>query len=201
MSLNKKFALLYARCSTELQNPDVQLEQLRLYAKHAGFENIKEIVDHGYSGGTANRPGLAELQNLVHLHAVNVVCVVRLDRMFRSLKHFVEMIHFLEEHQTNFVSIEDNINFKTSIGRLQFHLLAAFGEFEKSLIRERTIAGVAHARALGKTIGRPKINLDKEIKMLREHGKTYRDIEKQLGCSNSVIRRVLKQHLNGGKKQ
>ncbi|MGE9746231.1 recombinase family protein [Bdellovibrio bacteriovorus] len=195
MEKNKKTnkqAILYARCSTELQQPEVQLEALRDYAHHVELNNTVEIVDQGYSGGTDIRPGLAELQKLVRRNVVSVVCVVRLDRMFRSLKHLLDMMILFDDHNVKFISIEDNIDFSTAIGKLQFQLLASFAEFERALIRERTIAGLAYAKSQGKTLGRPPLKLDQEILRLREQGMSYRKIEEQLGCSNTVIKRVLK---------
>ena len=194
----KKQIILYARCSTELQQPEVQLETLRSYANHAGWDNTLEIVDQGYSGGTDARPGFEEIQKLVRRNVVDVVCTVRLDRMFRSLKHLLDLMILFQDHNVKFVSVEDQIDFSTSIGKLQLQLIGAFGEFERNLIRERSLAGIAYARSQGKILGRPMIKLDKEILELRFAGSTYRQIEEKLGCSNSVIKRVIKSAVKSG---
>lgn len=186
-----KSVILYARCSTELQQPEVQLQSLRNHAENVEWSNMVEIVDQGYSGGTDNRPGLEKLTQMVRRNSVQIVCVARLDRMFRSLRHLLDMMQLFEEHKVKFVSIEDNIDFSTSIGKLQLQLLGAFAEFERSLIKERTLVGVAYAKSQGKILGRPQKKLDDQILNLRENGMSYREIEKQLGCSNSVIKRVL----------
>ena len=198
-----KKVVIYARCSTvHDQNPEVQIKQLREYCGARGWEVTKEIMDHGYSGSSEKRPGLNEVLFLVRSKVVDVVCVVKLDRLFRSLKHLVTTLHEFEELRCEFVSISDNLDMTTAAGRLHFQILGAFGEFEKNLIRERTLAGLAYAVSKGKVLGRPKLNLDKEIVKLRSEGRTYREIEKVLRCSSTVVKRAIRaeisKQLNGG---
>lgn len=82
-----KKVLIYARCSTTQhdQRPEVQVEELRRYCEARGFEVCEEVVDHGFSGSTEKRPGLKRLQELVRSRKVDVVVVVKLDRLFRSV--------------------------------------------------------------------------------------------------------------------
>lgn len=185
---------IYARCSTyHHQDPEVQLRQLRLYCESRGWSLVKEIVDHGYSGATDRRPGLIELLSLARRRDVDVVCVVKLDRIFRSLKNLLTILTTLEELNCEFVSISDQIDLTTATGRLHVQLLGAFAQFERDLIRDRTIAGLAYARSKGKPLGRPSLNLSDRIIALRSQGHSYKTIQKQLGCSAGVITRAIKR--------
>lgn len=189
-----KRVVIYARCSTyHHQDPEVQLRQLRLYCESRGWSLIKEIVDHGYSGATDRRPGLTELISLARRRDVDVVCVVKLDRIFRSLKNLLAILMELEELNCEFVSITDQIDLTTATGRLHVQLLGAFAQFERDLIRDRTMAGIAHAKSKGKVLGRPSLNLSEKIRDLRAQGHSYKHIQRQLGCSAGVITRAIKE--------
>lgn len=188
-----KRVVIYARCSTYYhQDPEVQLRQLRLYCESRGWSLVKEVVDHGYSGATDRRPGLNELLSLARRRDVDVVCVVKLDRIFRSLKNLLAILTELEELNCQFVSISDQIDLTTATGRLHVQLLGAFAQFERDLIRDRTMAGIAHARSKGRQLGRPSLKLDEKIVSLRSQGYSYKDIQKTLGCSAGVITRAIR---------
>lgn len=196
MEKRKKVAL-YVRCSTSKdQSLDLQLDILREYVKSRSWEIIHEFQDFGFSGGSNNRPALQELIQQVRRGVVNVVCVSKLDRFFRSLRHLVVTLDEFEELGCQFISVGDQIDFTTSAGRLHIQIIGAFAEFERSLIRERTIAGLDAARRRGKSLGRPSINKESEIIHLRENGLSYRAIQDKLGISASVVTRVLKAHGN-----
>lgn len=147
----------YSRVSTAHhdQKPEVQAAELRRYCTARGWSVIEEVIDHGFSGGSDQRPGLKRLLSLARTRQVDVVAVTKLDRLFRSLRHLVAVIDEIEGIGVKFISLHDQIDLTTASGRLMLHLLAAFGEFERGLIRERTLAGLAHARARGKRSGGP----------------------------------------------
>lgn len=149
-------------------------------------------MDHGYSGATDRRPGLTELLSLARRRDVDVVCVVKLDRIFRSLKNLLATLTELEELNCEFVSVTDQIDLTTATGRLHVQLLGAFAQFERDLIRDRTLAGIAYAKSKGKQLGRPPLNLKEKIIALRSQGHSYGEIQKQLGCSAGVITRAIK---------
>ncbi|WP_285804188.1 recombinase family protein [Alcaligenes faecalis] len=136
----------YARVSTEDQHLDLQLSAL----KNAGCTRI--YSDKGISGAIASRPGLDSL--LKELKPGSTLVVWRLDRLGRSLRYLVDIIDRLGKKDIHFVSLTENIDTTTSGGRLLFHMMAALAEFERSLISERTRAGMAAARARGKHVGR-----------------------------------------------
>lgn len=137
----------YARVSTLEQNVTPQIDQL----KEAGCERI--FRDKA-SGAKTERPGLQEA--LDFLREGDSLVVWRLDRLGRSLKHLLETVSMLEERGVGFRSLQESIDTTTSGGRLIFHIFGALAEFERNLIRERTMAGLRAARARGRVGGRPR---------------------------------------------
>lgn len=137
----------YARVSTEDQNLDLQREALR----EAGCDIVHE--DHGYSGGNILRPGLAAA--IGGLRPGDILVVWKLDRLGRSLGNLVALLEEIRDAGAGFVSLSEAIDTNTASGRLIFHVLGAIAEFERSLISERTRAGMAAARKRGVHIGRP----------------------------------------------
>lgn len=136
----------YARVSTVEQNLDPQLAAL----KAAGCETT--FTDQGVSGAEFDRSGLSA--TLKTLKAGDTLVVWRLDRLGRSLVDLVRLINHLGNRKVEFQSLTEAIDTSSSGGRLLFHLLAAMAEFERSLISERTKAGMSAARARGSRIGR-----------------------------------------------
>lgn len=183
----------YSRVSTSHhnQNPEVQVHELRRYCEARGWTIDHEIVDHGFSGGTDARPGLKQLLNLVRERKVDVVVVVKMDRLFRSLKHLVTTLEEWQATGVQFVATKDNIDYTTPAGRLLAQILGSLAEFEKSLLIERTMLGLEHARRQGKKLGRPKMRDDAKIQALRGQGLSYTAIQKQLGVSRGAISRAL----------
>ncbi len=188
-----KRVVTYARVSTaDKQSPEAQIAELRRYCAAREWNVIEEIVDHGFSGGTDQRPGLKKLMALIRARRVDVIVVTKLDRFARSLKHLVSALDEFTSLGVLFVSISDQIDLTTASGRLMLHLLAAFAEFERALIRERTMNGLEHARNSGKTLGRPKTRDDDAILKLRAEGLSYSKIQKLLGISRPAIHRAIK---------
>ena len=138
----------YARVSTEEQKVDLQLNAL----KQAGCEQI--FVDEGVSGAKADRAGLKKA--LASLQPGDTLVVWRLDRLGRSLINLVGLMSELGKRGVEFHSLMENIDTTSAGGRLVFHLMAALAEFERSLISERTKAGMEAARLRGIHVGRPK---------------------------------------------
>src|SRR6187455_3040221 len=137
----------YARVSTHDQTLALQQDALT----QAGCERL--FTDTA-SGAKADRPGLEEA--LSHIRSGDTLVVWKLDRLGRSLPHLIEMIARLQERGIGFKSLTEQIDTTTSGGKLIFHVFGALAEFERDLIRERTHAGLAAARARGRRGGRPK---------------------------------------------
>lgn len=194
-----KRVILYARCSTARdQNPEVQLSELRRYCAAREWTITEEITDLGFTGTNADRPGLKRLLTLVRERQVDVVVVLKLDRLFRSLKHLVLTVEEFEELGVEFVSVKDQFDLTTSAGRLLRNLLACFAEFEAALIRERTLIGLDHAVSIGKKLGRPKETDFESIVNLRFQGFSYRAITAKLNCSMGTVCRALRTASKSG---
>lgn len=137
----------YARVSTNDQNLELQIDALN----HAGCHRI--FQDSGVSGVLAKRPALSNTLNC--LERGDTLVTWRLDRLGRSLSHLIALVSELEDRGIAFRSLTEAIDTRTASGRLLFHVMGALAEFERSLISERTKAGMAAARARGKIFGRP----------------------------------------------
>jgi len=136
----------YARVSTDEQSLGLQIDALT----RAGCDMV--FSDQGISGADFHRPGLdAALDKVTKGDAL---VVWRLDRLGRSLSKLIDLVNFLARRRVDFVSLSESIDTASSGGRLVFHMMGALAEFERSLISERTRAGLAAARARGKQLGR-----------------------------------------------
>jgi DNA invertase Pin-like site-specific DNA recombinase len=181
----------YARVSTEDQNLELQIDALL----KAGCERIfKEKV----SGKNTDRPELQKL--LGQVRAGDTIMVWKLDRLGRSLKDLINLVTTFEENQISFVSLNDNINTSSPSGRLIFNLFASFAEFERAIIKERTNAGLAAARARGRKGGRPaglsktaisKATLAKDLYDKKE--KTVDEIAKLLSIGRGTVYNYINQ--------
>ena len=168
----------YARVSTRDQNLELQLDALN----KAGCETI---FQEKASGATKARPELDRM--LAGLRPGDTVCIYKLDRLGRSLKHLLDMVAELEFRGVGLVSLTDAINTTSAQGRLVFNLFASLAEFERELIRERTHAGLASARARGRVGGRRR-GLSEEAERTAIVAETlYR--EQQLGV-NEIAQRL-----------
>jgi DNA invertase Pin-like site-specific DNA recombinase len=189
-----KKAVVYSRVSTsdKGQNPEIQRSELERYCHARGWTITETVVDHGYGGGSDVRPGLKQVMAIARSRRCDVIVVTKLDRLARSLKHLLNMLDELNALGVAFVSVNDQMDLTTASGRLMMQILGSFAEFERALIRERTLAGLAYARSQGKKLGRPKTRNDEAILKLRGQGLSYSAIERELGCERSSIYRALR---------
>ncbi len=139
------------------QNLDLQLDAL----KKAG---CAKILEDRISGARASRPGLEKLLEVVRKG--DVVVVWRLDRLGRSLKDLIDLVGQFESKGVELTSLKEKVDTTSSGGRLIFHIFGALAEFERSLIRDRTTAGLAAARLRGRIGGRPRALDAKQQKLL-----------------------------------
>ena len=178
----------YARVSTHEQNLDLQTQALA----QAGCERIFEDT---ISGAASERTGLSEA--LAYAREGDTLLVWRLDRLGRSLKNLIEIVSDLEERGVGFRSLQESINTTTSGGRMVFHLFGALAEFERNLIRERTLAGLAAARARGRKGGRPRKLSEKQVdlarRLYREKRHSVRDICQILGIAKPTLYEYLRR--------
>ena len=191
--------LIYARVSTSHhnQNPQIQIQELRKYCEARGWDVVKEIIDHGYSGGTDKRPGLQELFLMVAHKEIDCICVVKLDRLFRSLRQLVTVLDDFQSKNIAFVAVKDSVDYTSPAGKLFTQILGSLAEFEKALVRERTIAGLQYAKHVkGKTLGKPKKKYNIELMLhLKQQGMSVRAIAKLVGTSHSTVARELNAYV------
>ena len=181
---------IYARVSTSDQTCDLQLRELRQYVAARCWETTSEYVDTGWSGAAAARPELDRLLKDARMRRFDVVVVWKLDRWGRSVAASVKSIQELASLGVRFMAITQNIDTDDDnpMSRFLLHILAAFAELERELIRERVTAGVRAAKARGKQVGRPKrIFRRDEVIRLRAEGVSWRDIAKNLGVPVATL--------------
>jgi len=175
----------YARVSTDDQNLALQLDAI----KKSGCDRI--FTDKA-SGARLIRPGLDDA--LSHVRAGDTLVVWKLDRLGRSVKGLVDLVNALEAREVHFRSLTDGIDTKTPAGRFFFHIMASLAQMERELIVERTRAGLAAARKLGRVGGRKRRMTDSKIKAARRllaAGTPPRDVAENLGVSVPTLYRWL----------
>ncbi|MDJ1089835.1 recombinase family protein [Macrococcoides caseolyticum] len=179
----------YARVSTGLQNLDLQQDSLTNYG-------CEKIFTDKVSGAKSNRPGLESA--IEFARAGDVVVVWRLDRLGRNMEDLISIVNALNNRGICFHSIQENITMdkSSSTGQLLFHLFAAFAEFERNLILERSAAGRVAARARGRLGGRPEKLNESDIKLLKtlvDSGTPIKTVAEKWNVSRTTIYRYLEK--------
>ncbi|WP_254224193.1 recombinase family protein [Burkholderia multivorans] len=176
----------YARVSTAEQDATLQREALQAAGAVKVFEDVA-------SGAKADRPGLDAA--LAYLREGDILAVWKLDRLGRSLPHLVQTVAELAARGVGFRSLTENIDTTTPNGRLVFHLFAALADFERDLIRERTRAGLAVAKARGRNGGRrPVVTADKLARareLIDAKGLTVREAAARVKVGKTALYRAL----------
>ena len=177
----------YARVSTGLQNLNLQEDQLKAYG-------CEKIFSDYISGSKSKRPGLDKV--IEFARSGDTIVVWRLDRLGRNMEDLITLVNDLNERGVSFHSLEENITMdkSSSTGQLLFHLFAAFAEFERNLILERSSAGRIAARARGRFGGRPEKLNSKDLKLLKtlyDNGTPIKTIAEQWQVSRTTIYRYL----------
>jgi DNA invertase Pin-like site-specific DNA recombinase len=180
----------YARVSTKDQVLDMQIDALKNIGCHKIFYEVAK-------GARTDRPEWLKLLN--EIQAGDTLVIWKLDRMGRSLQHLIKIVNELVAKNIDIISLQDPLNTTNAQGRLMFNMFASLAEFEKDLIRERTMAGLKSARARGKMGGRPKGLSEKakkaactaEALYLQNELKTD-DIAEQLGISKTTLYKYLR---------
>lgn len=180
----------YARVSTQDQDPALQLDALT----RTGCE---KIFTEKASGAQRDRPELIAALN--YLRAGDTLVVWKLDRLARSLRQLIDTIEMLDAKGIGFRSLTEAIDTTTPGGKLIFHIFGALAEFERSIIRERTNAGLASARARGRLGGRPPAWNNEDIiaakALLRDPAITVNQAARRLGVAPATLYR----HIPGGR--
>lgn len=157
--------VIYCRVSTKDQNINVQRDKLKEFIKAKNHELVEEYLDEAKSGVTSERPALIRLMEDAKAKKFEAVAVYKLDRFGRSAGDLYKNVEDLKNNGIDFISISDNIDTSTHYGKLLFGILAAFAEFERNIILERTRAGLERARKVGTKSGKPMHRPKKVINM------------------------------------
>jgi DNA invertase Pin-like site-specific DNA recombinase len=188
-------AALYARVSTTGHGQDVglQLDELRQVAAQRGWV-AADYVDEGVSGSKDRRPALDRMMADARAGKLDVVAVWRFDRFARNTGHLLAAMEEFRGLGVSFVSLREQIDTSTPMGKAMFTIVSAIGELERDLIRERVVAGVQRAKANGKHCGRPRVAMDLRpaLAMLRE-GRGLKEVSAILKVSRATLRRRLQE--------
>ncbi|MDV2932583.1 recombinase family protein [Enterococcus faecalis] len=174
----------YARVSTTHQQLDSQIYALESFGCDIIFKEYK-------SGRLNNRSQLS--QALESLSPGDTFVIFKLDRLSRGTKHLLSLMEFFNENQINFISIQNNIDTSTSIGKFFFTIMSAFAEMEADLIRERVISGLQAAKENGVTLGRPVKNKNIE-QVIDQYLYTDKSIT-QIAAENDISRPTVYRYL------
>lgn len=196
-------AAIYIRVSTIEQNPEMQLADLQKFASDRKFQVVRIYTDR-VTGDlekrnqtrTSKDAAYKQLMADAHRRHFDCVLVWKFDRFARSLSGLIGALQTFSSLGIDFVSVTQQVDTTTPMGRLLFHLVAAFAEFERELIVERTRVGLANARRKGIRLGRPrKPILDRRIREMRASGQSLRQIAAAVGMSAAGVKRSLDRSL------
>jgi DNA invertase Pin-like site-specific DNA recombinase len=187
---------LYARVSTSDQRCDLQLNEMKEYCERRGWPIVAEYVDTGWSGSKKSRPQLDKLMAAARKHMFDVVMCWKLDRFGRSVANFVEHLQVLNGAGVRFICISQSIDTdqQNPGSKLLMDIMAAFAEFERSMIRERVKAGLAAAVRRGVKLGRRrKFTQSERDKVIELHlrGKSIRAIGRETGMSEFTVHSII----------
>lgn len=191
-----KRVAIYGRVSTVNQSTDIQLQECRQYAERCGYQIVGEYCDT-ISGTTSkdDREALTRLLEDAFARKFDTVIVFSIDRLGRSLKHCLDILDTLRERQVQFVSIKQQIDTGSSVGKLIFEIFACLASYERTQILERTALGRERAKARGVKFGRPsKMNssVAEAVRLLRGKGAGIKDIAKSLEIGVGTVYKALR---------
>src|ERR1035441_5616220 len=180
---------IYARVSTKDQSCELQVRDLRTYCTARGFDLVREYVDVGQSGAKDSRPELNKIMDDARKRQFDAIIVWRFDRFARSTKHLLLALEEFRSLGIQFISYQENIDTSSALGQALFTIVSAVAQLERDLIRERVNAGIRHARACGKQLGRPHRIVDRDdLVRLKAAGASLRQIAKKLGIGYGTVR-------------
>lgn len=181
----KNYIIGYARVSTEEQNLERQIDALEQFGAEI-------LYNEKITGTKKHRPELDKL--LDRITAGDTVVVESLSRLGRSTKDLITLIELFEEKDVNFISLKEQIDTRTSTGKLLFNIMSSLAQFERDLIAERTIEGLQAARRRGRCGGRPRVpkaKIDKAIALYKTKQYSLKEIEELTGVKKSTLYRYL----------
>ncbi len=186
-----KRVALYCRVSTNDQNCQLQRDDITRFVKARQW-SIQGVYEDQATGRTTMRPQFQKALGAARRREIDVLVVWRLDRAFRSMRDMVLILGELKELGVEFVSLQDNLDFTTSTGKLMANIIGSFAEYESNIIRERVRAGLAAAKRRGVQLGRPKTVDIVAVQNLRQQGQSMRQIAKALGVGLGSVSAALR---------
>jgi len=190
-----KRVAIYLRVSTDGQTTENQHRELQLVAERSGWNIVEIYEDHGISGskGRDQRPAFDQLLKDAARRRFDLVAAWSVDRLGRSLQDLIAFLGELHAIGCDLYLHQQGLDTTTPAGKAMFQMMGVFAEFERAMIQERVKAGLARARAQGKTLGRPKLSKDREraIRTARADGKSMRKIAAECHVALGTVQRVL----------
>jgi len=184
---------IYARVSTQDQNIEMQLSDLRRYCTLRGWNIFREYLDQGISGSKASRPNLDALMADAKRRSIDIVLVWRFDRFARSSKQLALALDEFQHLGVDFVSFQEQIDTSTPMGKMVFTVMGAVAELERNIIIERIHGGLRRAKEKGKTFGRPRVEISPErLSDMQKRGYSIRKMAMALGVPRSTVQDKLK---------
>ena len=193
-----KRVALYLRVSTSEQTTRNQRRELRQVAERHGWDVVATFEDAGISGskGRDERPGFDALMKAVARREIDMVAAWSVDRLGRSLMDLLAFLRDLHAKGVDLFLHQQGLDTSTPSGRAMFQMLGVFAEFERAMIRERVMAGLARARSEGKQLGRRPVEQAKARKVkaalaLRAQGIGIRRIAREVGLGVGTVLRLV----------
>jgi DNA invertase Pin-like site-specific DNA recombinase len=207
---NKVKAASYVRVSTLLgQDPTNQTTPITEFAEGRGFEIVNEYADIGISGAKERRPGLDQMVKDARMGKFKVIIVIGIDRIARDVRHLLNLIEELNHYGVSLISLRENMDFTTPMGRAALAILGTVAGLERELIRERIKTALAAKKLLaertgsGWRCGRPSAmtpEIEKQIMRLHEAGGSVRSIAKKVGIGKTSVNRFINRVSAKGEK-
>jgi DNA invertase Pin-like site-specific DNA recombinase len=186
-----KRVAIYLRVSTDIQTVENQRLELKAMAERLGWTIIAELADEGVSGakGRDQRPAFDQLMRMVTRKEVDLIACWSVDRLGRSLRHLVTFLSEINERGVDLYLHTQGLDTSTSAGRAMFSMLSVFAEFERSILRERIMAGLKRST---KKSGRPPLDLDKVSKIERclKSGLSINATARKIKCGVGTVHRI-----------
>lgn len=189
-----RYIAIYSRVSTQNQSTGLEAQEraLEVFCKQNSITNYKKFSDSNVSGAKVSRPQLDALMHEVQLGHISSVVVFNFSRMARSVPHLLDVLEIFKRHDVEFISLSEQVNTSTAMGKAFYTIIAAISQLERELISERVKNGLKNAIAKGKKVGRPKTRPSQSILSLHAEGYSYREIARILNISAMAICREVK---------
>ena len=179
----------YLRVSTSTQSGGLASQELAIqkYCQRKGIHTYRTFRDEAVSGAKTSRPALDAMMKEVGEGKCKQLIVFAFSRFSRSCSHLLKSVEFLQEHNTRLISISEDFDTSTPIGRTLLTVLGALAQLERDIVRERVMDGLERARLAGKHIGRKKTRPSETIRLMLKSGMSFRTIAKCCSCSHGSI--------------